>query len=962
MRKLFCFCIFYFFLSALLSAQTFPYRQYTTADELANSNIYDIEQDEEGFLWFATDNGISRFDGSKFTNYNMNDGLPDNTVTTLCTDEDGNIWAGIKSKGIMKFDNGKFRAIVTDTFFRYFNNKILVHQNIIYSLHAGRTIYAFDARTGKYLQDIEFSQRAVPSFLYFTKNGDIVAGTTKGVYEVKGLKAQPYEVPGLNYSNVNYITQNADTLIITTANELCWVYDHKCVKKIKFPELSGKPINNILVDNYGSIWLSTYEGNKLYYFKHDSLQELNERLDLFNTSVNDMLEDAEGNIWFATYGKGIYCFHHLYCTNFNAHDGLRMPYVTAINAVGDMIYVGTYDGLYTYNGRFFVQRKFNSDHLEYIKNISVADHTIFVSCTAASKNVALKFGDKNLYFINASTCLPENDTKYIAGGWRNRIMFFDGGKYDSVQLSQGITRNRINTIYKDASGDIWCGTQNGLYIYSANKPAQKVDIPGLNDPVLVIAADRDNNLWLGSAKGVIKYNTKAVNPTEKWNMHICKNSGKIQNVTSIVFDAENRPWIGTLSGLYLIENNESVLLNANSCLLSEEVYALNYNAETNMLWVGTNAGLSRINIAEFDALPSYAPKVSFRNIRTQDGLFRADIDTILPYNRNNITLRFSAIHFTNPLAVRFYFKLDNGIYQPAVGRQVDFAGLGYGRHTITLIAENDRGLESAPAEITVTIATPYWATWWFKALIFIIAAGIVTYGVRWRFRYEKKKQKEQLELQTKISELRHQALNTSMNPHFIFNSLNSIQQFINSHDTEEASEYLGKFARLIRLQLNSGNKTFITLEEELDRMNRYLELEKIRFGDKLNYTIHVQKSIDTKNIEIPNMILQPFIENAIWHGILPLHHPGTINIDFTKQNGTLKVFVEDNGIGIKESEQRKKTNHRSLGMQMILERVQLLKKLNGNDISIEVKDKSETVPDAHGTTVEIELTVQKRIN
>ena len=194
-----------------------------------------------------------------------------------------------------------------------------------------------------------------------------------------------------------------------------------------------------------------------------------------------------------------------------------------------------------------------------------------------------------------------------------------------------------------------------------------------------------------------------------------------------------------------------------------------------------------------------------------------------------------------------------------------------------------------------------------------------------------------------------------MNPHFIFNALNSIQHFINSHNTEEATDYLGKFARLIRMILDYGGKTFIPLQDELERLNYYLELEKIRFGNKLTFTIDVDPTLVQQQPEIPNMVIQPVVENALWHGLLPANRNGNLHISFAKIDNAIRVIVEDDGIGVNESKRRKRSGHNSLGIQMIRERLDLLKKLSGYQATIMIQDKSDFNPPGQGTIVQINL-------
>ena len=161
-----------------------------------------------------------------------------------------------------------------------------------------------------------------------------------------------------------------------------------------------------------------------------------------------------------------------------------------------------------------------------------------------------------------------------------------------------------------------------------------------------------------------------------------------------------------------------------------------------------------------------------------------------------------------------------------------------------------------------------------------------------------------------------------MNPHFLFNSLNAIQYFINSNQKEKSSDYLGKLARLVRLFLSHSSEPFITLDNEIKRLKLYLELEQVRFNN-FTYQIHVDTKIDVIKTKIPNMIVQPFIENAILHGISQLkQNDGTIDLHFILENELLIIEILDNGFGLEDKKQ--KSDHISKGIQITSERLEIL--------------------------------------
>ncbi len=225
-----------------------------------------------------------------------------------------------------------------------------------------------------------------------------------------------------------------------------------------------------------------------------------------------------------------------------------------------------------------------------------------------------------------------------------------------------------------------------------------------------------------------------------------------------------------------------------------------------------------------------------------------------------------------------------------------------------------------------------------KLIITLGIVGIllsVIAGLIWHFQREKRRKREELIIQNKITSLEQKALQAMMNPHFVFNVMNSIQHFMNQADAKTANQVLSGFARLIRKHLEICMSSTISLHEELAYLKLYLSLEKFRFSNKMNYEIVIDKNTDTEEIIVPSMLIQPFVENAIWHGIMPKDEGGIIVLNFDVVESDLLVTIVDDGVGILNSEKQKKTRHVSRGMALIRERIELLNKLSGRRILID---------------------------
>jgi LytS/YehU family sensor histidine kinase len=238
------------------------------------------------------------------------------------------------------------------------------------------------------------------------------------------------------------------------------------------------------------------------------------------------------------------------------------------------------------------------------------------------------------------------------------------------------------------------------------------------------------------------------------------------------------------------------------------------------------------------------------------------------------------------------------------------------------------------------------------ALILLLALLIVRQlHLKRKIAEEKQKTEEQKALQFRLK-----ALSAQMNPHFIFNALNSIQHFISNNDIKSSKEYLAKFAKLMRKTLDNSVHDTIPLDQELEALTEYMELEKIRTSNQFDYKINIDPNLQSEQVEVPPLLFQPYVENAIWHGIShKMNSDGLIIVTLSQKEGKLSCTIEDNGIGIKKSQEKNAGKHKSLGTSITQTRVDLLNSVEENQIAVKVTDRSELNAADEGTRIELSL-------
>jgi len=337
-------------------------------------------------------------------------------------------------------------------------------------------------------------------------------------------------------------------------------------------------------------------------------------------------------------------------------------------------------------------------------------------------------------------------------------------------------------------------------------------------------------------------------------------------------------------------------------------------------------GVNGFNVFHPDSVKdnSNVPSVVISNFKKFDKRFRL-VDVLtefglfkLSYKDNFITFEFVAFDYTNPQKNQYVYKLE-GLYDDWIyggnQRYVTFINFDPGEYVFRVKGANSDGVwNERGASVRILIISPFWKTWWFMWLAICLSLTVLLLVVmNLRERIKKK-----VELNKKISELKLQALRAQMNPHFVFNTINSIQYFISSNERKAVYNYLSKFSKLMRKVFDNVEKFKLLISEELDSLKLYLELESLRFEGKFNYKIVVDAQIDIHNIEISTLLIQSFVENAIYHGLRFKRSKGTLDVHLSLGDGSIICVIEDNGIGIRKALKSKSKNggHKPVGLKI----------------------------------------------
>ena len=306
---------------------------------------------------------------------------------------------------------------------------------------------------------------------------------------------------------------------------------------------------------------------------------------------------------------------------------------------------------------------------------------------------------------------------------------------------------------------------------------------------------------------------------------------------------------------------------------------------------------------------------------------------------------------------------EDWIYTTASLRRAEYRKVSPGMYRFIVTGSNNDGVwNPVGVSLTIIVSPPWWKSWMFR-IAFILMAVLLIWGLIYlrinNIRKKHEVEKKMLSIEKQIFELEQKALRLQMNPHFIFNSLNAIQNFVLSNDTDKAVNYLAKFSHLMRMILANSTASHIPLKDEMKALMFYMDLEKLRFDDKFTYEIHVDPAIDEEFIEIPPMLFQPYVENAIIHGLVNSPKQGLIEIWLkVVEKGTLRCIIQDNGIGREKAiEIRAKSGikRQPRGMIITEERLQILNKQSSKNSLVRITDLKDDRGEATGTRIELDI-------
>lgn len=902
---------------------------FNTAHGLPSSQVYRVGFDPHGMPWFATDRGVCRYNGYEFITYSTLDGLANNTLLDIHMGPEGKLWFLGLDGSISFLDQGEFKPFSQNQQLFDVLGHFLISgmewepdgKMYLWCHDRKVRVLCFDPETEKFTEislEDEFMQ---------SRRSDV------GALSLYAL--------GDGYFPSKYTTN-----ILTMPDGTVY---HDMVRKngilyqgnLNDPEFSfqlelGALINKLYMDDLNNLLVSTSSG--LYKFPNGDLQSEPEIL-FPGVPFSSVVQDAEGNFWLTTLEKGIYLVPSFDFHKMELPGGAgKYTTVTSMVALEDHLFFGSMGGrIYATNKELNTELMFSSDdsygHFPYA---SKHGNKAFIGTfEVGEENGKPTISPPSHNRNNPVTLRLENGDLFL--GTLVGYLIYADGQINSAFLSK--LPFRIHSAL-ELGNRIYLGTLKGLWYIEdydfANPQPLKVGPNGDQLRINDLEKDMFGNVWVASigeglayladgkqyyvglAEGLSSNMVNKVAVGEPGTLYVATNAG----VNRVVYEWENG-----------FQVKEIKRLSTEEGLPGNFVQDLAY--WNGALWLATQEGLSYCAPEVMDERNLPRIPILLEEVMVNRKVMDKSLAAELKHNENDVAIHFLGMSMRKPRNKPFYrYRLQtNGSSVPweyTNDRTVRYMNLSAGDYTFEVAAQNRNGEWSEQAATYAFVIRPHFSnTLWFQSLVLLLVLGLLV-GMAYislrRVRQKAAQKRRLQEARLKAQEAEITALRNQMNPHFVFNALNSIQNFIFKNDIRQANFYLSKFSKLMRDGLRFSRKKMIPLEEEIVFLTAYLDLETMRFPGRFSYALEVDQALDLSRAMVPPFLIQPLLENAVKHAFKDIDYPGQLLVQFQyAEPDLLEVEIRDNGPGfVWQKQQRNENPHQSMGLQIVQDRITLL--------------------------------------
>lgn len=986
--------ILYFFLllfSNFSWTQNKPSKNYSTADGLPNNAVRSLFIDKNSDLWIGTENGISTMENGSFTTLSFPPSITNKSCWDIAQDPNGALWFASYGGGVYKFDGKSF------TIFNHKNGlpldrtrKLLSYKNNIY-VGTEFGIAIIDIKTNKVIvpKGIKPHFEVFITTDFFVYQNQVYFSTAnEGLFKVANDNGIPTIKHILNYKNVYSLGFYDNILLSGNKGYLDGFKIEDILSKKTTHQSFGKStVWDFVKDNHNTIYAAAWGvfdlSGGLYTIKEYRLQNISEQYGIDSKNLLNVVYNSKKDILYVgSKDKGIYeilldktiehnTFNDLSIADFenvnNKKVILHQNGLSFINAQKvilksisksdfkkfELAFIKSAEKLPTHKDGFY-ELNYNTPASK-IEFYEIVKHQKSLWVTSNIGIFELNFEGQILHY------LPIHSYKI---GFTTGHKFIETIPYGGVRVYDDVYNlksKHFSEYDKNTPLDIVgiVNTNNktylisvfkGLFVYQNNEFESLLNTKIWKEEKLKFITKNDNGNLIISSEFDSAY---VINTSE--NFKILKTISKKQIIGNTITFLESYKdfiLIGTEKGINIYKDNIVQLFDKEQGLNDCAITASHIFDDE--LWLGTKKGFYTIDLKKLTAKKQTVSKIEIRGISINSIPLKQENyswftyksnQLICDYKHNTITLDFlpKGHSFPNKLKFRYRLKKDSNWSPSSVKPVVYLSYLPSDQYNLEIeILDLNTGTKSIHSILSIIINPPFWQTWWFFSLLLVITIVVITIIIV----RIKRRVKQKAHIENLISKSRLETLLSQMNPHFTFNAMNAIQEYVFAKDAYSSTIYISEFASLMRQTLENSNKLTISIEDEIKYLETYITIEKQRFENHIQHQITIDKKIDRYETEIPTMFLQPFVENIFKHAFDQKNQQPSFKIEFILlDKNLLEIIISDNGKGNKNNSRM----HASKGIQITKERIEILQPKNTNPIDIHFSQ--------NGTTVTIQLVI-----
>lgn len=976
------FCLTIFLQSQVL-AQSREYIQYTNNDGLQsnNYNFYQM-QDSKGNLWCCSQSGICRFDGRNFTYFTTRGGLPDYVVLRTVEAADGHVWFLTMS--------GHLGWIEGDSIHIYPHNAAL-RKHLwrgacnFFQIDADGTIHMPKNKGGYYTADsagnvtaritreqgyygigIIHSDKRPPMVFGMNQNNSDQLGSLYIFDENDSLLSEiPNVVPRSSF--IGYplgVARLPDNTYAVSAGFSIFRFSQEKLLQTYYEE--NLIINPVHTNRQGDLFASSL-GYGVMVFPQGNLSVETMRKEISRPGyLNYAMEDQQGGLWVSEAGNGIHYSPYDEVISYDTtNSNLILNHQQELEEFEGNLYSTTLFGqLIRFDGSQFDTldckvlrpRKLRQAQSELYSD--TLNGQLFVSFSNTLGRITRENPAEVELISGPDTLQPEglilqilsdvsNDFTWVVSS--KRVLKVKGNQFVAALPR---VRDALRCIVQTPDGKTWIGGNLGLWMIEDGKwvhyPSDDVR---LNSRISHLKIWKGNLLIFNPIHGLFTLEDGTIKPIKAtdfpWEALR----------EPIVYKGEIWSSIGNMFLRLKPTTPDSFQVEKRRISIKRNFRINDWAARDDHLFFSTSAGLYRIPLdSAFVVKPPPNTFLTRLRINEKDTVLLEDY--ALHHTQNYLRIRFNGVSLgAKKLWYQYRLIGVDEQWKTTEESEVQYTKLTPGSYRFEIRAKHDSNVWGPIASFEVSISPPFWATWWFLSLLVIAFLLLIGGAFQWRFR----RANEKREVEQQLLRLESQALRAQINPHFIFNVLAAIQGFVSERDTKSSEIYLGKFARLIRLILENSRESYIPLSKELETLQHYLDMEQMRFKDRFIYQVVQSEDLDIDDFYLPPMLIQPYLENAIIHGISPSKTKGKITLRLVLEDHFLVCAIRDNGVGraIDDKTATQPKEHQPLGMLITRERLRLLNTQIKNEPEVVINDLKASPNQETGTEVLIKLPLLK---